>query len=463
MVDGRGIYMSLPNLTQFKVKFQHGPELESIITLAPKVKGKSQTVRAQTIMTSAYPPTAFRACAWYGCSEEVLVDIKAYLKFPSESMVKSPELQIAAFYSKAADSLAAPSIKSKSDEDFLLRGAGRRLLCLMLDTVQWGHAITLDASGLSHRDEVLLSAKAEGMQADEIMADVKGGVMEELNDLDPNMFEKWKSDPQRQRRIQQIRDRTPPGLEAEQKEIELKQLRDEWVRIRGNQNLVTYYMKNFGFKPLSFKSFTYVGMEATPEMIHERCQANAETDGDCNEIIMSEDAERAVSQIERLRTCTKIRMLYLHDVKALPIVESLLPITRCLGLLSSTSLFHLGPIEALLTDRPQLTVQIDCLCLDSSDWSRLAQLAESEAWPRLFIRRVIVLSFDGMYIYDDVMHALKAKTAAIYHKVSGVLPHYMGAKLVDRAVQVKGEVMTDVGGRLYDAAATKINSDGPIV
>jgi hypothetical protein len=36
----------------------------------------------------------------------------------------------------------------------------------------------------------------------------------------------------------------------------------------------------------------------------------------------------------------------------------------------------------------------------------------------------------------------------------------METKRVDRAVQVKGEVMTDIGRRLYDAAGTKIESDG---
>jgi hypothetical protein len=464
MVDGRGIYMSLPNLTQFKVKFKHGPELESIVTLAPKKNDEPQTLSARTVMTSAYPATAFRTCPWWGCQDEELVNIEAVLKYPGEVDLPSPELYISGFYSKASDPEAALAIEEKSDEGVLLRGAGRRLLCLMLDTVQWTHAVTLHASGLSHRDKVSLEDRARGMQTDEIMEDLQGDIMKDLKDLNPNMFSQW-TDKRRLNkiRIQNIRKRVPLTLEDKQQEAEddLEMLRSEWVRIRGNQELVTYYMRTFGFKPLAAESFTYVKMGATPEMIRERCHANAKKDGDCVEVIVSQDVVRAASQVANLQHCKHIRTLYLYDVKALPIVESLLPVTKCLGLLGLTSLFNLEAIDELLTSREQLAVQIDCLCLDRSDWSWVTETAEHEAWQRLYVRSVLVLSFDGMdEIYDDVMNALKAKTGAVYHKVSGFLPYYMETKRVDRAVQVKGEVMTDIGRRLYDAAGTKIESDG---
>jgi hypothetical protein len=457
MVDGRGIYMSLPNLTQFEVKFKHGLELESVITLEPKTTKSPQTLTAQTFMTSDYPVTDFRTCPWWGCSEEVLVNIDATLKFPNK---EPPELHIDGFYSKAADTEAAPFIEPRSEEDFLLRGAGRRLLCLMLDTLQWKHTVTLDASGLSYRDEVVLRLMAEEMQEDDIMANLEEEMLTELKDLNPNMLEQWKTE-----RLLNMGEQVPLTLEDQEKKAkqDLDDLRNEWVSIRGNQNLVVYYMNTFGFKPVALKSLTFVGMEATPEMIHERCQANAEKDRDCAEIILSREVADAVSQTESLRKCKNIRMLYLHGVQALPIVGSLLPVTQGLGLLGLTSLFALETIEQLLTTRQRLTVQIDCLCLDRSNWSMIAHLAESEVWPRLFIRSVVATSFDGTEgIYDDVMNALQWKTGAIYHKVSGVLPHYMDTKVIDHAVRVKGEEMTEVGSRLYNDAGTKINS-GPIV
>jgi len=457
MVDGRGIYMYLPNLTQFKVKFKHGSELESIITLSPTRSAYPQVLQARTVMTSDYPATAFRTCPWWGCTPEVLVIILATVQFPGETNEPPPDLYINGFYSKASDTKAGPSIKEQSEEDFLLRGAGRRLLCLMLDTIQWGHAVTLDAAGLSHRDEVSLAARARGMQAEDIMADVEGGVMKELKDLNPNLFEEWKRERERTKRIQQMRHRTPLALEDEQKEAEddLEQLRSDWVSIRGNQNLVAYYMKTFGFRPSVFDSFTFVGMSATPEMIRDHCAANAEKDGDCAEIIVN--AADADSQIESLRNCKNIRMLYLRGVQELPIVESLLPVTKCIGFLGSTSLSDLQTIEQLLTARQQLTVQIDCLCLDDSTWSVVVDVIKSAAWPRLFIRRVIVKCFDNTEVfYDEVMTALNAKTGAIYYKVSGELPYYIDTKPIDRAVRVKGEEMTDVGSALYDAAETKI-------
>jgi hypothetical protein len=459
MVNGRGIYMSLPNLTQFKVKFPHGPELESIITL--ESKEMNQGLTAKTIMTRAYPPTAFRTCPWYRCSEEVLVNIEAFLSSRDEKLMQSPKLHIAGFYSKAADFQAAPWIEEQSEEEILLRGAGRRLLCLMLDTIQWTHAVTLNASGLSYRDKVLLDARAKSMQAEDMMANLEEEFLEDLKELNPHMLEQWKSEREATNLRTQSRKQFASTLEHQREDLEA--LRADWVDIRGNQNLVAYYMKNFGFKPLKFDDVRFVGMEATPEMIHARCQTNAEKDGDCNEVIVSRDVERAASQIESLRACKNIRILYLHGVKALPSVEELLTVTKAVGVLGLTSLFDLEAIEELLTSRQQMTVQIDCLCLDRSSWSAIVQLAESEAWPRLYIRSVVATSFDAMEVfYDDVMNVLEAKTGAIYHKVSGVLPYYMETKVVDRAVWVKGEEMTEVGSRLYNDAGTKINS-GPIV
>lgn len=452
MVNGRGIYMSLPNLTQFKVKFKHGPELESIITLAPKKPGNHRWLKAQTVMTSAYPATAFKTSPW-SSSDETLVVIYATLNLPGETVVISPELYIDGFRSKASDSAAAPSIEEKSEEADLVHGAGRRLLCLMLDTLAWTDRVALRASGLSYRDEVSLGARARDMQADAILANLEKEILDELKVLNPNMFEQWQA--KRQLRKKKIQ-KTP----RKQKEADLKALRYEWVRIRGNQNLVAYYMRNFGFKPLEFNSFVSVRMEATPEVIREHCNANAEKDRDCNEIIVSRDAAEATLQVENLKHCKNIRTLYLFELQALPIVDSLLPVTKCVGLLGLTSMFHLRAIEELLTARALLTVQIDCLCLDRSDWSWISRLAEQEAWARLYIRSVLVLSFAAENdMYDVAIKALKPKTTAIYHAVSGVLPHYMAGKLVDHAVRVKGEAMTDVGSQLYDVAGTKINSD----
>lgn len=453
MVNGRGIYMSLPNLTQFKVRFKHGPKFESVITLAPKNPAYPQWLKAETVMTSAYPATAFKTSPW-SSSDETLVVIYATLNLPGETVVTTPELYIDGFRSKASDSAAAPSIEEKSEEADLVRGAGRRLLCLVLDTLAWPHRVALRASGLSYRDEVSFGTRARGMQADAILANLEKEILEELKGLNPNMFQQWEEKWQlRKKKIQ----KTP----RKQQEADLKALRYEWVRSRGNQNLVAYYMRTFGFKPLEFKSFVSVRMEATPEVIREHCNANAEEDGDCNEIIVSWDAAEATFQVEQLRHCKNIRTLYLYELQTLPIVESLLPVAKCVGLLGLTSMVQLRAIEELLTAGALLTVQIDCLCLDSSDWSWIARLAEQEAWTRLYIRSVLVLSFETTNdMYDVAMNLLKAKTAAIYHTVSGVLPHYMAGKPVDRAVRVKGELMTDVGSQLYDAAGTKIDSDG---
>lgn len=472
MVDGRGIYMSLPNLTQFEVKLKHGPELESIIVLEPKIKGQSQELIAQTVMTSAYPPTAFRTCSWVGCSDQVLTYIKAEFKLPGETNVQSPELYIGGFYSKAADADAAPLIQEKTEEEILLRGTGRRLLCLMLDVVQWTHAVTLHASGLSHRDEVLLGARAAKMQEADIMQNIEGEMIKELRELNPHMFDQWKSKRQlnmahirKLRQVNTIQDQIPVDpVEQSEADEELDDLRAEWVIIRGNQNLVAYYMRTFGFKPREFNRFNFVAMGAPSEVILAHCNANAVKDGDCGEVIVSR--ERAASQIAELkaRNCRNIRMLYLHDLTALSSVESLLPITNCLGLLGTTSMSSIGTIQALLTAHENLAVQIDCLRLDDSDWSWLAEFSESGDWSRLFIRSAIVLSFGDMaVVYDSSMEALEAKTEAIYHKVSGVVPLYMQSRNVRRAVRVKGEPLTDLGQRLYKNAEFQFDSNEPFV
>jgi hypothetical protein len=364
-------------------------------------------------------------------------------------------LYIDGFYSKASDPKAGASIEEESEE-ILLRGAGRRLLCLVLDTLQWTHDVTLHASGLSYRDQVSLGARVKDMQVGAIMANLEEEILEDLKVLNPNMFEQWTQKRRFKRMHKHVR-KIPSTLEEKENEEDLAALRSEWVRIRGNQNLVAYYMRTFGFTPLVFESFVSVRMGAAAEVIHQHCDANAGKDGDWNEVIVHRDEVDATSQVQKLLNCKTIRMMFLHDVQALPIVESLLPVTKCLGLLGSTSMFHLRAIEELLIARAPLTMQIDCLCLDSSNWSSIALSVEKEAWSRLYIRSVLVLSFartDAMY--DKVMNALQAKTGAIYHKVTGLLPDYLGSKRVDRAVRVEGEAMTDVGSRLYDDAGIKI-------
>jgi hypothetical protein len=283
MVDGQGIYMSVPNLTQFQVRLKDGPngKLESVITLEPKTKGKAQVLKARALMTVDYPPTAFKACHWWGCpdgtgpnGEDVLVDIMANLRWPGgEENVVYPQLFISEFYSKSSDPKTAPSIEPNSKEDLFLRGSGRRLLCQMLDSIRWTHPVNLYASGMSYHDQVYFTEEAKRMQVDDIAKDLEETVMKDepqvmkaLKTLNPFIFQDWEPN------------QSDEGLALSLEDADLGFLRDEWVRARANLKLVSYYMRTFGFQPVSRPRFTFVKMEAIPEMIRRHCHANAVKD-----------------------------------------------------------------------------------------------------------------------------------------------------------------------------------------
>jgi len=299
MVNDQGIYMSVPNLAQFQVRLKLEPrsKLESVITLEPKIKDKAQVLKARTVMTSDYPQTAFKACPWWGCpdgagpnGDDVLVDINAELRWPDEGTVEYPQLYIAEFYSKSSDPGTAPSLEPKSAEDSFLRGSGRRLLCQMLDSIHWVHPVSLDASGMSHQDQVYFADKAESMQVDDIVQDLEETVMREekqvmreLKALNPHIFEKWKAEQKAsiEAAMQQRPESSDESEESEGPEDpDLAFLRDDWVRIRANLKLVGYYMRTFGFRPRPVPRFTSVKMEATPDMIRRHCRSNALKDGD---------------------------------------------------------------------------------------------------------------------------------------------------------------------------------------
>lgn len=237
----------LPNQTQFEVKSQHGV-FRTVISLKPDpLNIAEQTLTAQTIMTSDYPPTAFRSCDW-GQSDlqpEVLIDIVAQVSTAVRTganlhgiELHGPELHISEFYSKAADSIAAdlPTV----EEQALLRGAGRRTLCQLLDVVPVVQRVTLVALGQSARDQTELKAQARDMQAADIMKDLQA--------LNSNIYLKWV----------QLRDRATQCL---------VDLREEWVDIRANWRLVHYYTRNFGFVCDGAESFTGVSMCASPSTI----------------------------------------------------------------------------------------------------------------------------------------------------------------------------------------------------
>lgn len=416
MVNGQGLRMSLPDLKYFQVKLKHGPKapLESVITLSRKLGPYPQKLTAQTIMTRDYTATPFKTKFWFR-GDEVLTDIDAELKLPNDiSPVQQPQMFIRAFYSKASDITTGGSIQDGSEEEKMLRGSGRRLLCQMLDVVQWTHDVVLDASGRSYRDDVMFTAQANLMQGEQILKDLKENTM--LTDLKPNLFKEWHDERiENRKKIQAIRGRFNKGVYDEQEEAaeNLASLRTHWVKIRSNQNLVKYYMRTFGFKPVNVQTFTYVTMQASPEVIRAHCAAAAEKDGDCGEIIIDADVGLAAKQIKSLQHCTNIHTLYLHDMEAIPSVEGLLRITNCLGLLGRTPLSRLQRIKDLLTLYDKLTVQIEYLSLDQDDWSQLYKFTQTEPWSRLYIKTVLQTVKDEKDV--QTMDALRGKTTAIYY------------------------------------------------
>lgn len=282
MVHGQGLHMSLPDLKYFKVKLKHGPKapLESVITLSRK-NGNSQTLTAQTIMTQDYMATPFRTQAWSGGAPEVLIDIEATLKFPGDmSEVERAHMYIDTFYSKASDIDTGNWIQDGSEEEKQLRGSGRRLLCQMLDAVKWTHDVVLDACGISYRDKVFLTTQADLMEVQAILNDLEQNSMQALTDLKPNLFEEWNN--HRIATRQRIRDMrrlyTPIQDKEKDAEENLASLRKHWILIQGNKNLVQYYMRTFGFKPVKVDDFTHVTMQASAEVIRAHCNQAAHND-----------------------------------------------------------------------------------------------------------------------------------------------------------------------------------------
>jgi hypothetical protein len=419
MVNGQGLHMSLPDLKCFQVKLKHGPKapLESVITLSRKLGPYPQKLTAQTIMTRYYTPTPFRTKFWFR-GDEVLTDIDAELKLPNDiSAGQQPQMFIRAFYSKASDVTTGGSIQDGSEEEKMLRHSGRRLLCQMLDVVQWTHDVVLDASGRSYRDDVMFTAQANLMQGEEILQDLKKNTMQVLTDLNPNLFKQWYDERiENRKKIRAIRGRFNKSVyddEQEEAAENLASLRTHWVEIRSNQNLVKYYMRTFGFKPVNVQTFTYVTMQASPEVIRAHCSAASKEDGDCGEIIIEADVGLAAQQIKSLQHCTNIHTLYLHDMKAISSIDRLLRITNCLGLLGRTPLSHLQTIKELLTLYTKLTVQIEYLSLDQDDWSQLNKFTQTEPWSRLYIKTVLQTVKDEKDVHT--MDALRGKTAAIYY------------------------------------------------
>jgi hypothetical protein len=381
---------------QFEVKSDQGA-LATVVTLETSTQGDpKQLLTARTIMTDDYPPTAFKSCDWDDADvlpPNVLIYIEAEVVATKPYGPRSPHLHIMGFYSKAADQVAA---KTLTDEEMVtLRGAGRRLLCQVLDTVPVVQTVNLVALGVSARDKKDLTAVSEGMQAADIMSD--------LQQLNHNIYRAWAA----------IRNPDTRPLEN---------LRNEWVIIRANWRLVDYYKRNFGFEHTVMNSFTGVSMTATSAVIRQHCAAASRADG--GDVIVSREAKHAASQMAALEPCRTIHRLSFHDVTSLRNLTSLDEIqdtfekTAWLGLLGETSVSKVSLIAQVLAAHPRLKVQIDCLCLDSADWSWLADVMATEAWPRWYIRRVVVRTVERTEaIYDDVMRALGAKTTAIYHTV----------------------------------------------
>lgn len=280
LVNGQDIHMSVPNLTQFVVKLKHEPNarFEFIITLHPKRGNNPQKLTAQSIMTQDYPETPFKAKIWWK-DAHVLTTIDAEVRVPGDtSRVNDPELFILGFYSKASDLDSAASTELTPEEEVMMRGSGRRLMCQMLDSIQWTHVVKLDACGLSYRDQAALAVRAGSMQVDDIMQDLKENAIKDLTDLNPHLFEQWNAE-RIASDVKYKHFRKRYANEEEQKEADLASLRNTWVEIRGNENLVKYYIRSFGFKPVQPNSFTCVPMQARPEVIRAHCSASAKKDG----------------------------------------------------------------------------------------------------------------------------------------------------------------------------------------
>jgi hypothetical protein len=267
MVEGKGIYLAAPNLTCFTLQLKHPVPLESVITLHPKMQGETQKLTAQTIMTKEYPSTVFRKCTWVGHPVDVLVDIEAEIKDEGDP---EPHLYIESFYSKASHQDSNQGVSCGSvlerglEEEKMVRGRGSLLLCLMLDSMAWTGMVTLDAAGLSYRDYVHFKDLAHTMQVGDMIKDLEHNIIQELKDLNPNFLAQWQIENKSfiDDALQQTR-MTAPALAY---------LRAIWMRIRGTQNVVQYYMRNFGFKPLSYTNLTFVPMQASADTIRRHCR-----------------------------------------------------------------------------------------------------------------------------------------------------------------------------------------------